>query len=132
VLEVAKEVVAREGLSDRIRTQPGDITVDEWPRGDLMLISLIISGYSRETQLRVFRKCFDKLPSGGAIVVHDFLMDSDYSGPQLSALYNLTSVDGVPMSGEDMARLLGEAGFVDPVIRTVIPEYTGMVAAKKP
>ena len=132
VLEVAKEVVAREGLSDWIRTQPGDITVDEWPRGDLMLISLIISGYSRETQLRVFRKCFDRLPSGGAIVVHDFFMDSDYSGPQLSALYNLTSVDGVPMSGEDMARLLGEAGFVDPVIRTVIPEYTGMVAAKKP
>jgi predicted O-methyltransferase YrrM len=132
VLEVAKEVVAREGLSNRIRTQPGDITADDWPRGDLMLISLIISGYSRETQLRVFRKCFEKLPSGGAIVVHDFLMDSDYSGPQLSALYNLTSVDGVPMSGEDMARLLGEAGFVDPVIRTVIPEYTGMVAAKKP
>lgn len=132
VLEVAKEVVAREGLSDRITTQPGDITKDDWPSGDVMLISLIISGYSRQTQLEVFRKCFGKLPSGGAIVVHDFLMDSDYSGPRLSALYNLTSVDGVPMSGEDMARLLGEAGFVAPVVRTVIPEYTGMVAAKKP
>jgi predicted O-methyltransferase YrrM len=132
VLKVAEEVVAKEGLAGRITTQPGDITRDDWPQGDVMLISLIISGYSKETQLEVFRKCFDKLPSGGAVIVHDFLMDADYHGPLLSALYNLTSVAGVPLSGRDMAGLLGEAGFVDPVIETVIPEYTGMVAARKP
>jgi predicted O-methyltransferase YrrM len=132
VLAVAREIVEKEGLSDRITTQPGDIRKDDWPSGDIMLISLIISGYTKETQLKVFKKCFGKLPSGGAIVVHDFLMDSDYKGPVLSALYNITSVEGVPMSGEDMAGLLKEAGFVDPVIKSVIPEYTAMVAAKKP
>ncbi len=132
VLKVAEEIIEKEGLSDRITTQPGDLRKDDWPEGDLMLISLIISGYSKETQLKVFRKCFDKLPSGGAIVVHDFLMDGDYKGPLLSALYNVTSVEGVPLSGEDMAGLLQEAGFVEPVMDTVIPEYTAMVAARKP
>lgn len=132
VIKIADEIVAKEGLSDRITTQPGDITKDDWPQGDLMLISLIVSGFSEENQLKVFRKCYDKLPSGGTIIVHDFLMDEDYAGPRLSALYNITSVEGVPLSGKDMGHLLEEAGFVDPVIETVIPEYTAMVMAKKP
>jgi hypothetical protein len=132
VLRIAEEIIAEEGLSGRITTRPGDITRDDWPEGDLMLISLIVSGFSKENQDRIFRKCYEKLPSGGAIIVHDFLMDNDYSGPLLSGLYNLTSVEGTPLSGEDMAQRIREAGFVDPVIETVIPSYTAMVAAKKP
>lgn len=132
VLRVAQEIVSKEGLSDRITTQAGDLRRDEWPAGDVMLISLVVSGFARDDQLRIFRKCFRKLPSGGAIVVHDFLMNRDYTGPVLSALYNLTSVEGVPTSGEDMAGLLLEAGFADPVVESVIPEYTAMVAARKP
>ena len=132
VLKVAEEIISKEGLSNRITTQPGDITKDDWPAGDLMLISLIISGFTRDNQLKIFSKCFDKLPSSGAIIVHDFLMNHDYTGPVLSALYNLTSVEGLPTSGEDMATLLQKAGFVDTVIEPIIPEYTAMVAAKKP
>ncbi|MBW1951201.1 MAG: hypothetical protein JRJ18_16995 [Deltaproteobacteria bacterium] len=132
VLKVAEEVIAREGLSDRISTQAGDISKDDWPEGDVMLISLVISGFGKEDQLRIFRKCHEKLPSGGAVIVHDFLLNEDYTGPVLSGLYYLISVDGVPTSAKDMAGLLQEAGFVEPVIRTVIPEYTAMVCVTKP
>lgn len=132
VVSLAEEIIAREGLSDRISTQAGDLTRDDWPPADLMLISLCLSGFSEERQMEIFRKCFDKLPSGGAIVVHDFVMDDDYRGPLLAGLYNLTSVEGVPLSGEDMAERLKTAGFVNPEVRKVIPEYTGLVTAKKP
>lgn len=132
VVALAEEIVAREGFSDRITTQPGDVTRDDWPEGDLMLISLCVSGFSEERQIEFFRKCFDKLPPGGAIVVHDFLMNEDYRGPLLSGLYNLTSAEGVPLSGKDMARRLSAVGFMDPEVRSVIPDYTGLVAATKP
>jgi predicted O-methyltransferase YrrM len=132
VVALAEEIIAKEGLADRITTLPGDLTTDDWPEGDLMLISLCLSGFSEERQVEFFQKCFKKLPPGGAIVVHDFLMNSDYRGPVLSGLYNLTSVEGVPLSGEDMAARLRAAGFIDPDVRRVIPEYTGLVAAKKP
>ena len=132
VVAVAEEIVAKEGLSHRISTLAGDVTRDDWPEGDLMLISLCVSGFSEERQMAFFRKCFHKLPPGGAIVVHDFLMNDDYLGPVLSGLYNLTSVEGVPLSGKDMARRLQAAGFENPEVRRVIPEYTGLVAAKKP
>ena len=132
VLALTEELVAEEGLSDRITTQPGDLTRDDWPSGDLMLISLCVGGFSEERQMEIFGKCLDKLPSGGAILICDFLMDDDYRGPQLAGLYNLTSVEGVPLSGRDMGRRLQKAGFVDPEVRTVIPGYTGLVTARKP
>jgi predicted O-methyltransferase YrrM len=132
VVALAEEIVAREGLSERITTQPGDLTRNDWPQGDLMLISLCLSGFSETRQMEIFRKCFDRLPSGGAIVVHDFLMNDDYHGPLLAGLYNLTSVEGVPLSGEDMAERLKTAGFANPEVRKVIPEYTGLVTAQKP
>lgn len=132
VVALAEEIIAREGLSDRISTQPGDLTRDDWPQGDLMLISLCLSGFSEERQLEIFRKCYGKLPSGGAIVIHDFLMNNDYRGPLLAGLYNLTSVEGVPLSGEDMSVRLEAAGFVNPEVHGVIPEYTGLVFAQKP
>ena len=82
--------------------------------------------------MEIFRRCFDKLPAGGTIVVHDFLMNDDYRGPLLAGLYNLTSVEGVPLSGEDMSKRLEMAGFVNSEVRRVIPEYTGLVSAQKP
>jgi len=132
VVALAEEIIAQEGLSDRISTRPGDLTRDDWPQGDLMLISLCLSGFSEARQMAIFDKCFDKLPSGGAIVVHDFLMNDDYRGPLLAGLYNLTSVEGVPLSGKDMAARLKAAGFANAEVREVIPEYTGLVFAKKP
>ena len=132
VVALAEEIIAKEGLSDRITIQPGDLTTGDWPDGDLMLISLCLSGFSKERQMEFLKRCYDKLPSGGAVVVHDFLMNSDYRGPVLSGLYNLTSVEGVPLSGEDMAKRLTAAGFVDTDVRGVIPEYTRLVSARRP
>ncbi len=132
VVALTEEIIAQAGLSDRIATQPGDVTKDDWPEGDLMLFSLCLSGFSEEWHMKFFRKCFSKLPSGGAVLVHDFFMNEDYGGPLLAGLYNLTSVEGVPVSGADMAKRLEASGFVNAEVQRVIPEYTVLVKAKKP
>ncbi len=121
----------RVGLSDRIRTTPGDIMKDDFPAGDVILISLILSSYSPDDYVGLLRRAYAKLPSGGAIVIHDFVMNDEKTGPTITALYNLTAIDGVPYSGADIAAMLAKAGFVDPQVKPVIPEYTGMVAARK-
>jgi cyclopropane fatty-acyl-phospholipid synthase-like methyltransferase len=132
VLRVADEIIAELGLGDRIQTRAGDIMKDDFPAGDVMLISLIISSYSPEEYTGLLRRVYDKLPSGGAVVIHDFVMNDTKTGPTISALYHLTSIDGLPYSGSEIAGMLREVGFVDPEIKPVIPEYTGMVAARKP
>jgi hypothetical protein len=132
VLRVTEELIAGLGLSDRIQTVPGDIMKDDFPPGDVILISLILSSYGPEDYVGLLRRVYAKLPSGGAIVIHDFVMNDDKTGPTITALYNLTAIDGPPYSGADIASMLSQAGFVDPQTKTVIPEYTGMVAARKP
>ena len=132
VLRVTEEIIAGLGLSDRIQTAPGDIMKDDFPAGDVILISLILSSYGPEDYVGLLRRVYAKLPSGGAVVIHDFVMNDDKTGPAITALYNLTAIDGPPYSGADIASMLSQAGFVDPQVKTVIPEYTGMVAARKP
>jgi hypothetical protein len=62
-----------------------------------------------ERLIAFFRKCIDKLVSGCAIVVHDFLMNNDYQKPVLSGFYNLTLLEGVPLSDQDMVKRLQAA-----------------------
>jgi ubiquinone/menaquinone biosynthesis C-methylase UbiE len=132
VLSITREVVAELGLSDRITTQPGDIIVDDFPAGDLMLISLIFHSYNRQDQMNLLRKVFAKLPAGGCVVIHDFIMHERKDAPLISALYNVTSLEGIPYSASDHYRLFEEAGFTDFTYQEVIPGYTAMVTAKKP
>lgn len=132
VLAVTKEIVDRLGLSHRVSTIPGDITKDSWPEGDLILISLIFSAFSPETQANILNRAYKSLASGGAIVIHDFLFNETKSGPLISVLYHLTGLDGTPFSGSEMSKLLTKAGFINPSSKTVIPGYTGMVTAQKP
>jgi len=132
VLRITDEIIAGLGLSDRIKTVPGDIMKDDFPPGDVILISLILSSYGPEDYVGLLRRVYAKLPSGGAVVIHDFVMNDEKTGPTITALYNLTAIDGTPYSGADIAAMMKKAGFVDPQVKTVIPEYTGMVAARKP
>ena len=132
VLKVTDEIIAGLGLSDRIRTAPGDIMKDDFPAGDVILISLVLSSYSPDEYVGLLRRAYAKLPSGGAIVIHDFVMNDEKTGPTITALYNLTAIDGTPYSGADIAAMMKKAGFIDPQVKPVIPDYTGMVAARKP
>jgi len=132
VLRITDEIIAGLGLSDRIQTVPGDIMKDDFPAGDVILISLILSSYGPADYVGLLRRVYAKLPSGGAVVIHDFVMNDEKTGPTITALYNLTAIEGTPYSGADIAAMLSQAGFVGPQVKTVIPEYTGMVAARKP
>lgn len=132
VLAVTKEIVNDLGLSHRISTLPGDITKDHWPNGDLVLISLIFSAFTPETQEDILKRAYKSLSSGGSIVIHDFLYNNNKSGPLISVLYHLTGLDGTPFSGSGMSKLLTEMGFINAKSQVVIPGYTGMVTAQKP
>ncbi len=132
VLAVTKEIIDKMGLTERIFTQPGDISKDSWPMGDLILISLIFSAFSPEVQEEILEKAYKTLSPGGSIVIHDFLFNENKSGPLITVLYHLTGLDGHPFSGSEMSKLLNKVGFVNARSEVVIPGYTGMVTAQKP
>jgi hypothetical protein len=115
VCEVASEVIAAQGLQDRIEARPGDMFGDPFPEADLHFYSDVYHDWSREKAAFLTRKSFESLPPGGRIVVHEMLFDDDKTGPFATAAFNITmlvwSVDGEQYSGRELSDMLADAGF---------------------
>lgn len=74
------------------------------------------------------------LPSHGAILIHDYLLDDDRTGPLIPALLalhmTLVSEHGQVYSRADLRDLLTQTGFTDIDIRPFLPGHSGLVSAR--
>jgi cyclopropane fatty-acyl-phospholipid synthase-like methyltransferase len=137
VIAVAERFIAEAGLQDRIACVPGDAVGAGWPRGqDLVLMSYLLSAVAEPSISLLIDKAWDALRPGGHLLIHDFMLDDDGSGPALAALWFLQylsgRVDGVSFSAADLAARLGARSFVGISDQVVIPEITRMVVCAKP
>lgn len=138
VCEQAAKNVADAELSDRIATTSGDFFADELPGGhDVILLSMIMHDWSEEHDRDILRKCFQVLPSGGAIVICELLVNNEKTGPPPAALMSLNmlieTTGGRNYTPAEYTAWLTDIGFVEP--RTVwfdAPGANGAVVATKP
>ena len=91
VAEIATANVARAGLSHRVRTVGGDFFRDAvYPSGhDAMVLSLIMHDWSEADDRRILQRCFEALPSGGAVIICELLVNEAKTGPVPAALMSL-------------------------------------------
>lgn len=95
VVEIGREEVARAGLEKRVSFIPGDMTKDEFGAGyDFVLISNIIHSFGPDMNIEILRKCYRAMKSGGRIVIKDFLVDNDRSGPAFGLMFALNMLVG--------------------------------------
>lgn len=115
VLEIAREKVAEAGLSERITTHAGDFFADDLPTGsDLLLLSMILHDWTPEKDRAILRRCFEALPSGGALIVSELMMDDDKAGPPSAALMSvnmLIETEGRNYTWSEYTAWLEEVGF---------------------
>ncbi|MCF3121802.1 hypothetical protein IPZ68_19105 [Streptomyces arenae] len=80
------------GLSESVEAAEGDFLRDpELPAGhDVTLLSMILHDWDEKTGRRLLEKCWAALPSGGAVVICELVLDDDESGPAPAALMGLT------------------------------------------
>ena len=137
VIAVATRFVAEAGLQERIGYIRGDAIETPWPDGqDVILMSYLLSAVAEPAIPRLFRKAWSALRPGGRLLIHDFMLDDDESGPALAALWFLQylsgRVDGVSFSAASLRAQLGREGYGDLSDQVVIPEITKLVACTKP
>src|SRR5262249_37979894 len=90
VLEVAQEAIAANGLSDRFTTETADLFQGPYPRGaDVATLSWILHDWNDEQCRTILRHCFDALPSGGALLISECVMNEDHSGTLENELYSV-------------------------------------------
>ncbi|MFE9655958.1 methyltransferase [Micromonospora sp. NPDC006431] len=139
VCPIADGKIRAAGLDDRISTAVGDfLTEPALPTGfDVILLSMILHDWDETTNRALLGKCYAALPSGGAIVVSELLLNSDRTGPPEAALMGMNmiveTVGGRNYSGSEYATWLADTGFTDVrVIAFDAPGANGAVVARKP
>ena len=136
VCVVAEEIIAQAGLSDQIKTHAGNFFEDEFPRGvDLVAYITPLQSYNAEEVQFLLNKAFDAVEPGGSILVVDYMLNDDKTGPLEPAFYHLIGLSpmsgGRVNSGAEFCEYLKKAGFVDPEVNDLIPGMLGRVTAKK-
>jgi SAM-dependent methyltransferase len=137
VIEVAKEFVARAGLESRFDYVEGNALKTDWPGGqDVVLFSYVSGSVSAEGVEELYRRAARALVPGGVVLIHDFMVDDDGTGPPLTALWALQHAtftpDAVALTPVFVAGLLEKAGFDDLEVKNFVPGMTRLVHARKP
>lgn len=135
VTPLTKEYVKNEDLSGRISTVDGDYTVDPLPGGfDLVFMSAVIHSNSPGTNGHLFRKAYDALNPGGRLVVLDFIMNDDRTGPEAGAYFALNMLvgtgEGDTFTEPEVGVWMKDAGFVN-VTRTHTQFGTDLMTGTK-
>jgi 3-hydroxy-5-methyl-1-naphthoate 3-O-methyltransferase len=120
VCQVANGYIERFNLQDKIQTQPLDFFKEDLPEGcDLALLSHILHDHSEEKGRLLLKKIYDSLVTGkkGAVIISEWLLNDEKTGPQASALMGLNMIvettGGRNYSFVEISEMLMGAGFND-------------------
>lgn len=116
VIKVASGFIDNSDASKRIGVKAGDFEKDDLPCGfDCALLSHILHGLGAEGAGDLLKKCYDILCPGGKIMIVEFLLNEEKSGPLFPALFALNMLletkNGTAFTAGEIKKLLGSAGF---------------------
>ncbi len=136
VIEVAKRYVTQAGFEHQIDYIAGSASEATWPRNqDAVLMSYLLSGVSETDITACIAHAFRSLKSGGQVILHDFMVRDDRSGPRSAALWFLPFLfnpGAVSLTPGFLSGLLSQSGFREISVRDLLPGITKLVVAKKP
>lgn len=114
---IFEEYVSAHGLSSRLQFQPGSFFTDPLPRADVVMMGHILHDWNLEEKQMLIGKAYDALPSGGALLVYDAIIDDDRSknafGLMMSLHMMIETYGGFDYTGADCMRWMRDAGFRD-------------------
>lgn len=115
VQPIFDEFIESNGLSDRLRFYPGDFFADALPRTDVIVMGHILHDWDLDQKRLLLKKAYDALPSGGALIVHEALIDDARRENAFGLLMSLNMLietsGGFDYTGADCQGWMTEAGF---------------------
>lgn len=113
---LARDFIRKSPAHNRVTFRGGDFLKDDFGSGfDVALLSSILHIYGADDNLDVLSRVFHSLRSGGKILIRDFLLKPDKTGPLIGALFAvnmLVNTDrGNAYTYAEMKSWLLKAGF---------------------
>jgi hypothetical protein len=107
--------VASHGLQDRLKFAKLDFFNDPLPKADVVIMGHILHDWDLPTKKMLLGKAYDALPTDGALIVFEALIDDERRGNAFGLLMSLNMLietrGGFDYTGADCAGWMHEAGF---------------------
>jgi SAM-dependent methyltransferase len=103
------------GVDSRLRFLPGDFFKEPLPPADVIIMGHILHDWNLDDKMMLLRKAYAALPSKGALIVHEALIDDDRKRNAFGLLMSLNMLiethGGFDFTGADCQKWMKEAGF---------------------
>ena len=136
VLPITQGHIAEASLSRRITTRAGDLRKDDFgTEYDLVFLSSICHMLGPEGNRDLLARAARSLAPGGRVVVQDFILEPDRTGPRQAALFALNMLVGTEAGStyteEEYASWLKAAGL-GAVRRIRLAGPAGLMVGERP
>jgi len=125
---------AQHGLSARLSFHAGDFFTQPLPSADVLIMGHILHDWGLDTKRALIRKAYEALPSGGALIVFDAIIDDDRRSNAFGLLMSLNMLietrEGFDFTGADCAGWLKEAGFAQARLEPLVGPDSMVIGIK--
>lgn len=131
VVPLTAEYVRQAGVSQQVSLRAGDMLQDDFGSGyDLIMLNAICHMFSEEQNRDIFRRAHQALAPNGRLVVQDFILNPEKTGPQHAALFSLNMLvsteAGASYSESEYTHWMKAVGFTE-VCRINLPGPSSLI-----
>jgi len=131
---IFEEYVEANRISGRVKFLPGSFMEQALPKADVVMMGHILHDWNLEIKRMLVRKAYEALPSGGAYIVYESIIDDDRSDNAFGLLMSLNMLietsDGFNYTGADCSRWMKEAGFSETRVEHLIGPDSMVIGIK--
>lgn len=131
---IFEEYVETNRLSGRLKFQAGNFMDQPVPKADVVMMGHILHDWDLPTKKMLMRKAYESLPSGGAYIVYESIIDDDRSSNAFGLMMSLNMLietpGGFDYTGADCAGWMKEAGFRDTRVEHLVGPDSMVVGIK--
>jgi SAM-dependent methyltransferase len=103
------------GIAQRLRFHPGNFFKDPLPTCDVIIMGHILHDWNLDEKMMLLRKAYEALAPGGALIVHEALIDDARKQNAFGLLMSLNMLiethGGFDFTGADCRKWMKEVGF---------------------
>ena len=131
---IFEEYVEQNGLGERLAFVPGDFFTGDMPAADVLTMGHILHDWNLEEKQALIAKAYDALPTGGALIVYESIIDDDRSQNVFGLLMSLNMLiethGGSDYTAAECMEWMRAAGFTSTRAEHLVGPDSMVVAIK--
>jgi len=131
---IFEEYVEQHELNHRLRFQHGNFFENPLPKADVITMGHILHDWNLDEKKALLRKAHEAIPSGGAVVVYDSVIDDDRSqnafGLMMSLSMLIETPGGFDYTGADCMGWMKEVGFRETRVEHLVGPDSMLIGIK--